>query len=70
MEAQYAQMEEEQATVAQNDESFILGFEQFMDNFWFYGLDIELHLEGCTSNSQNCLKVIQSAVYLLSRIHI
>ena len=41
-------------------------FEQFIDNFWLYAVDIELHLEGCTDNTQSSIKVIQKAIYLLT----
>lgn len=46
--------------------TWVNDFEQFMDNFWFYALDIPLALEGCTKNSQSAFQVIQDVLYLLT----
>ena len=46
--------------------TWVNDFEQFMDNFWFYALDIPLQLEGCTKNTQNCIQVIKDVIYLLT----
>lgn len=41
-------------------------FEQFIDNFWFYALDIPLHTEGCTQNTQSSIKVVEYAIWLIN----
>ena len=40
-------------------------FEQFIQAFWLSAFDIELHLDGCTQNSEEAWEVIQKVMYLI-----
>ena len=56
------------------DETNILGqinpsardLEQFLDNFWYYSMGIEMNLEGCVDNGKIAIEVIRKAVYLIT----
>ena len=41
-------------------------FEQFMEAFWFAAFDIELHLNGCTTGSEDAWTAIEKVMYLIS----
>ena len=37
-----------------------------MESFWKAAFDVELHLDGCTSGSEDAMKVIEKVMYLIN----